>query len=311
MNVKDFTYLLQHPEKVVNPIQIKQLEEVLEEYPYFQAARALHLKGLKSLNSFKYNNALKLTAAHTADRDVLFDFITSEVFLQNAIADTISGKTTALADTEIVSEEIEVASKVPETTENRDTNIPLSKKEAETLLDPKLFTSKDPNIDKEIEESRKKAEKELEMGEPLPFTKREKYSFGEWLQLTTFKSVDRSPKETKEPETSKTAKEIEPIEFPLEEDVLKKKKFDLIDKFIAENPKIKPKENVPKVAISESIKIDKKELMTETLAKVYLEQKKYKKAIQAYKILSLKYPEKSGFFADRIKAVERIQLDNK
>lgn len=311
MNVKDFTYLLQHPEKVVNPIQIKQLEEVLEEYPYFQAARALHLKGLKSLNSFKYNNALKLTAAHTADRDVLFDFITSEVFLQNAIADTISGKTTALADTEIVSEEIEVASKVPETTENRDTNIPLSKKEAETLLDPKLFTSKDPNIDKEIEESRQKAAKELEMGEPLPFTKREKYSFGEWLQLTTFKSVDRNPKKTKEPETSKPANEIEPIEFPLEEDVLKKKKFDLIDKFIAENPKIKPKENVPKVAISESIKIDKKELMTETLAKVYLEQKKYKKAIQAYKILSLKYPEKSGFFADRIKAVERIQLDNK
>ena len=59
------------------------------------------------------------------------------------------------------------------------------------------------------------------------------------------------------------------------------------------------------------VKLDKKELMTETLAKVYLEQKKYKKAIQAYKILSLKYPEKSGFFADRIKAVERIQSDNK
>ena len=50
--------------------------------------------------------------------------------------------------------------------------------------------------------------------------------------------------------------------------------------------------------------------MTETLAKVYLEQKKYKKAIQAFKILSLKYPEKSGFFADRIRAVEKIQHEN-
>ena len=47
--------------------------------------------------------------------------------------------------------------------------------------------------------------------------------------------------------------------------------------------------------------------MTETLAQVYLEQKKYKKAIQAYKILSLKYPEQSGFFADRIKAVKKLQ----
>jgi hypothetical protein len=50
--------------------------------------------------------------------------------------------------------------------------------------------------------------------------------------------------------------------------------------------------------------------MTETLAKVYLDQKKYKNAIQAYKILSLKYPEKSGFFADRIKAVKKIQKEN-
>jgi hypothetical protein len=50
--------------------------------------------------------------------------------------------------------------------------------------------------------------------------------------------------------------------------------------------------------------------MTETLARVYLEQKNYKKAIQSYKILSLKYPEKSSFFADRIKEVEKIQQEN-
>ena len=97
----------------------------------------------------------------------------------------------------------------------------------------------------------------------------------------------------------------------MEEDVLRKKKFELIDKFINENPKIIPSENAaPKVALKASSKIDKNELMTQTLAKVYLEQKKYKKAIQAYKILSLKYPEKSGFFADRIKAVEKIQKEN-
>src|SRR6056297_853578 len=101
MNVNDFTYLLQHPEKVVSPLQTKQLEDVLDEYPYFQAARALHLKGLKNLNSFKYNNALKTTAAYTADRDVLFDFITSDDFMQNAIADAISGKSAPLAETKI------------------------------------------------------------------------------------------------------------------------------------------------------------------------------------------------------------------
>jgi len=306
MNVQDFTYLLQDPDKVVSPVQTKQLEDVLDEYPYFQAAHALHLKGLKNLNSFKYNNALKLTAAYTADRDVLFDFITSKKFLQNSIADTISGKTTTLVDTETISEEVPVDTDATnERHTQNDEGLPLSKAEAETLLDPKLFTSKNPEIDKEIAESKRKAEEELSLGQPLPFTKKEKYSFGEWLQLTSFKPVKRTKKDSEKNEV-----ERKEIEFPLEEDNPKRKKFELIDKFIAENPKISPHKDAPKVAIADSVKFDKKELMTETLAKVYLEQKKYKKAVQAYRILSLKYPEKSGFFADRIKAVEKLKADN-
>ena len=99
---------------------------------------------------------------------------------------------------------------------------------------------------------------------------------------------------------------IEPIEIE------KKRKFELLDKFIENNPKIVPKESSEtKVDIKESVKMDKNELMTETLAKIYLEQKKYKKAIQAYKILSLKYPEKSGFFADQIQAVRKLQKERK
>jgi hypothetical protein len=51
-------------------------------------------------------------------------------------------------------------------------------------------------------------------------------------------------------------------------------------------------------------------IMTETLAQIYLEQKKYTKAIQAYEILILKYPEKSSFFADRIKNIKILQQNN-
>jgi hypothetical protein len=51
--------------------------------------------------------------------------------------------------------------------------------------------------------------------------------------------------------------------------------------------------------------------MTETLARVYLEQHKYDKAIQAYEILILKYPEKSSFFADRITDIQILQQNNK
>ena len=308
MNVQDFTYLLQNPDKVVNPIQTKQLEDVLEEYPYFQTARALHLKGLRNLNSFKYNNALKKTAAYTTDRDVLFDFITSKDFLQNTIADTISGKTPRSNKVEKAQEE-----KISDTEEpvvmiddSQDRPLPQDLSDADHILDPQLFISKDPEIDKALKAERKKAEKELEIGQPLPFTKQEKHSFSEWLQLASSKKIERN-----QGQAVKNESQEEEVDFPLEKEVIKKKKFELIDRFIENNPKIAPASSTTKrINIKESIKLDKNELMTETLAKVYLEQKKYKKAIQAYKILSLKYPEKSGFFADRIKAVEKIQQEN-
>ncbi|NNK19293.1 MAG: hypothetical protein HKP49_09090 [Maribacter sp.] len=306
MNVQDFTYLLQNPDKVVTPIQTKQLEDVLEEYPYFQAARALQLKGLRNLNSFKYNNALKKTAAYSTDRDVLFDFITSDDFLQNSIANTISGKTLLIKNESPSEELVKVKKPKPIIEKSKDKPLPQDVDDADQILDPKLFKSKDPEVDEAIKAAKEKAKKELEIGKPLPFTKHEKHSFSEWLQLTALKTIDREPKKS---DTNETVEDD--IDFPLEKEVLKKKKFELIDKFIENNPKIVPTgKSTSKVDMTGSIKFDKDELMTETLAKVYLEQKKYKKAIQAYKILSLKYPEKSGFFADRIKAAQKIQQEN-
>ena len=198
MNVHDFTYLLQHPEKVVDPVQTNQLEDILEEYPYFQAARALHLKGLKNLNSFKYNNALKVTAAYTSDRDILFDFITSSEFLQNSIADNISGKT-PLSDQEIISEEVApVQTKdITMIEDSEDEPLPRSVKDADDILDPALFKSKDPEIDKNIAVEKKRLEKELELGAPLKFTKKEKYSFGEWLQTDFLKKYPQSREESR------------------------------------------------------------------------------------------------------------------
>jgi len=300
MNVQEFTHLLQHPEEVVNASQTKQLDDVLREFPYFQAARAIHLKGLKNQNSFKYNNALKVAAAYTTDRDILFDFITSKEFLQNSIADTISGKT---ATTEAEDSENNASEETQKTLieKSGDQPLPQNETDAAQILDPELFKSKDPKIDVAIKKAKAEAEKSLDIGQPLDFTKKEKYSFAQWLQLTSQKTVDREPEASTEKEA----------DFKLETEVLKQKKFDLIDKFIAESPKIIPNENASlKVNTKQAAKFDDKELMTETLAKVYLEQKKYKKAIQSYRILSLKYPEKSGFFADRIKAVQKIQKEN-
>jgi len=77
LNASDYSFLLSHPE-AVNERQTDALEKIITEFPYFQSARALRLKGLYNQNSFQYNYALKVTAAYTTDRSVLFDFITSD-----------------------------------------------------------------------------------------------------------------------------------------------------------------------------------------------------------------------------------------
>ena len=52
---------------------------------------------------------------------------------------------------------------------------------------------------------------------------------------------------------------------------------------------------------------ENEEIITETLANIYLQQKNYKKALDAFEKLSLKYPEKSVYFASRIKEIEEIK----
>ncbi|MBU2062005.1 MAG: hypothetical protein KKH44_09195, partial [Bacteroidetes bacterium] len=100
-------------------------------------------------------------------------------------------------------------------------------------------------------------------------------------------------------------------EYSEEELEEKKKKASLIDRFIKTSPKISPVKNGAAPVIQIDINKDEHSyLMTETLAKVYLEQKKYQKAIQAYDILILKYPEKSSFFADRISDIKILQQNN-
>ena len=90
------------------------------------------------------------------------------------------------------------------------------------------------------------------------------------------------------------------IVTPSEQD----KKAAIIDKFIENNPKISPiKDDVDFIVKEKSNDIS--HLMTETLAQLYVEQKLYTKAIQAYKILQEKHPERTEEFEERIEEIKK------
>src|SRR5690606_1920813 len=111
MNVADFTYLLNKPEKVTED-NIDSIKKIIEEYPFFQPAKAVYLKALKNQDSFKYNAALKHTAAYTTDRSILFEFITSKTFYQNKIAEIITKQISELYDIEVNAQEVFAEEKI-------------------------------------------------------------------------------------------------------------------------------------------------------------------------------------------------------
>ena len=107
---------------------------------------------------------------------------------------------------------------------------------------------------------------------------------------------------------SEWAKYLKTKQAITKENITLENKFQLIDSFLTTTKRIVPDKNIKNtVDLSEKSLTSTNELMTETLAKVFVKQKRYDKAVQAYQILGLKYPEKNSFFADQIKEIKRLQ----
>ena len=141
-------------------------------------------------------------------------------------------------------------------------------------------SKKAPKVPKQKVEKKQKTkpapvEEKLELRE-MPFS--EKASFMEWL---TADFSDGAPKKVER----SAPKDVKTI--------------------ISELPKFPVPKKDGKIDVFHLPSDDQGKFVTETLAEIYLKQALWDKAINAYEVLSLKYPEKSGFFADRIREIKK------
>lgn len=310
MNKQQILDTLDNP-NLLDETTLDSLKEILDEYPFFQAGRMMWIKNLHNVDSIKFNNELKLAAAHINDRTKLFELINHSYTFENK-------------SDEVVEAEIEVQEEPIIEVEN----IREEKKEEKAELEnyfqvDDVFTTQHGdkydyshssfNTEKEDYVIEEEENIVLPTGDLLDYellgnqgysleyqfeeqSISESRSFSDWLNV-----LKANPQITENEEKEKKVGEK------------KKSKFDLIDSFLQKDNSNRivfsqgsGLESVENKDISESSVEEHDDLMTETLANIYIKQKQFLKAIEVLNRLRLKYPKKNIYFARRIEEIEDL-----
>ncbi len=340
---EQFIHYLLHPDQLQGESAVA-LNSLLKEFPYFQSAQLLYLKSLHNEKSIHYKSQLKIAAAYSANRKSLYFLINGEPtkkeiaekrepeppVKETEVLQTLEIQAQASIEPEVLQEPIqvfeeqqqmvkesaeiaspevpipldekplpqvseEVASKridLPEGNTNLEqfhTNLLADSLSATALND---LLAKEPAIPtkNEVELVSEVSQKDIERPDE---TKKEQHSFLEWLQLTQGKAIEPASIPVKE--TNPSPKAIE--------------KRALIEKFITTEPRITPKKQEfynPVNKARQSV-MENDSIVSETLALVYVKQGNFQRALKSYEILSLKFPEKSTYFAAQILKIKELQ----
>ncbi|MAJ31974.1 MAG: hypothetical protein CMC18_04880 [Flavobacteriaceae bacterium] len=145
--------------------------------------------------------------------------------------------------------------------------------------------SQDLKVKSELVSTVSQSSDDLQKENTTDQTHEEQLNYFEWIKQSSKNNV----------ETSNTLETEE-----------QERKYALLDAFLERNPKIVPSDEIKEIDIDSASSIEDSNLTTETIAQLYMSQKQFKKAVEAYKTLILKYPEKSSFFAIQIQEAQRL-----
>lgn len=259
---------------------------LVKEFPYCQSGQLLLALQLNFSNHLLFEQQLKKSAIYSSDRKRLFELINSPTAQQEKEVVVAPIEAVKLEEKTPVIEEVSTTEQ-PTLVEVKPAEKTIKDLELEYLneLISSSYTYELEGLEK-MEVGSQKTEEALPIEEEEEqLDENTELTFTDWL-----KKVQKGGL------TSVTEEKPE-----------KQHKFDLIDKFIQEDPKIKPKktEFYSPINMARLSVVDDSELVSETLALIQVEQGNYQEAIKTYQKLSLKNPEKRTYFANQIKILNQ------
>jgi hypothetical protein len=263
------------------------------------------LKGLQETSDVKFETQLRNSAIHIADREILYNILknktsdsllqsvesTDKVFVNESSSDNMQTVIESARNSDEMIHEIEKESGEDVTDEALNSD---SLSGHSVLMEPESDIEEAASVMLVLEDDYSESEEKVFFMDPG-------FSLPQSVDLLEL-DLDS---DSEAPADYYPAQEVI---SDLDKDVSSRQiQADLIDKFIIANPRIEPNRNksdLPVEDISKPFVEHDGGFVTETLAKIYITQGYYSKAIDIYEKLSLKFPEKSSYFASQIEKVK-------
>jgi len=318
---------------VIDLNRVKDLEDIAEQFPYFQNVHLLLARQYYGHENIRYESYLKKAAIYASDRKMLYNLIrlpaTEVLHMQSPVKEnaieqsetqTITKEseqtTNPIDEKPVFQEKNKITSKESQTEETEDPRRILEirlnelNRRPDPLVEQNLVqqeivseTVVNSSYPDEVKIISDQSGKEIKQG-AQELTENTYMSFLDWLKV---KNVPVAPTSETRDYFGEALQHAE-LEKPTAQTNpdLTSEPGSIIEKFIKEEPRIAPAKSEfysPGNMARKSL-IEHDDMISETLAIIYARQGNRAKAAETYKKLGLKFPEKSAYFAALAKKME-------